>query len=61
LRWSRQSDSKSKPNPEGVALNFVPQPPPEGGPSVSDHMVIFTRTFDFLTWLLPVSNRFPTA
>jgi hypothetical protein len=28
---------------------------------VSDHMVIFTRTFDFLTWLLPVSNRFPTA
>ncbi len=28
---------------------------------MSDHMVIFTRTFDFLTWLLPVSNRFPTA
>lgn len=28
---------------------------------MSDQMVIFTRTFDFLTWLLPVSNRFPTA
>ena len=24
-------------------------------------MPIFTRTFDFLTWLLPVTNRFPTA
>jgi len=24
-------------------------------------MVIFTRTFDFLTWLLPVTNNFPKA
>lgn len=24
-------------------------------------MPIFTRTFDFLTWLLPVTNRFPRA
>ena len=24
-----------------------------------EHMVIFTRTFDFLTWLLPVTNNFP--
>jgi hypothetical protein len=24
-------------------------------------MVIFTRTFDFLTWLLPVTNNFPRA
>ena len=24
-------------------------------------MVIFTRTFDFLTWLLPVTNHFPKA
>ncbi|HLE90951.1 MAG TPA: diversity-generating retroelement protein Avd [Anaerolineales bacterium] len=24
-------------------------------------MPIFTRTFDFLTWLLPVTNHFPTA
>jgi hypothetical protein len=24
-------------------------------------MVIFTRTFDFLTWLLPASNHFPRA
>jgi hypothetical protein len=24
-------------------------------------MVIFTRTFDFLTWLLPVTNSFPRA
>ena len=27
----------------------------------SQEMPIFTRTFDFLTWLLPVTNRFPTA
>lgn len=26
-----------------------------------DEMVIFTRTFDFLTWLLPVTNNFPRA
>jgi len=24
-------------------------------------MVIFTRTFDFLTWLLPTTNHFPRA
>ncbi len=24
-------------------------------------MVIFTRTFDFLAWLLPVTNNFPGA
>ena len=24
-------------------------------------MVIFTRTFDFLTWLLPVTNNFPKS
>jgi hypothetical protein len=24
-------------------------------------MTIFTRVFDFLTWLLPVSNHFPRA
>ncbi|MEW5958462.1 MAG: hypothetical protein AB1801_12100 [Chloroflexota bacterium] len=24
-------------------------------------MPIFTRTFDFLTWLLPVANHFPRA
>jgi hypothetical protein len=24
-------------------------------------MPIFTRTFDFLTWLLPLSNHFPRA
>ena len=24
-------------------------------------MVIFTRTFDFLTWLLPATNNFPSA
>jgi len=28
---------------------------------VRDEMVIFTRTFDFLTWLLPVTNNFPRA
>ncbi len=26
-----------------------------------DHTPIFTRTFDFLTWLLPITNRFPKA
>jgi hypothetical protein len=26
-----------------------------------EKMVIFTRTFDFLTWLLPVTNNFPRA
>jgi four helix bundle protein len=26
-----------------------------------EEMVIFTRTFDFLTWLLPVTNNFPRA
>ena len=24
-------------------------------------MPIFTRTFDFLTWLLPITNHFPRA
>ena len=24
-------------------------------------MPIFTRTFDFLSWLLPITNHFPTA
>jgi len=24
-----------------------------------DEMVIFTRTFDFLSWLLPATNHFP--
>lgn len=28
---------------------------------MGQEMPIFTRTFDFLTWLLPVSNHFPTA
>jgi hypothetical protein len=27
----------------------------------SDEMPIFTRTFDFLTWLLPMTNHFPRA
>ena len=27
----------------------------------SAEMPIFTRTFDFLTWLLPVTNNFPRA
>jgi four helix bundle protein len=26
-----------------------------------EEMVIFTRTFDLLTWLLPVTNNFPRA
>ena len=26
-----------------------------------EEMVIFTRTFDFLTWLLPATNNFPRA
>lgn len=26
-----------------------------------NEMVIFTRTYDFLTWLLPASNHFPRA
>ncbi len=29
--------------------------------SATAEMPIFTRTFDFLTWLLPVTNRFPRA
>lgn len=28
---------------------------------MSQEMPIFTRTFDFLSWLLPTSNHFPTA
>lgn len=27
----------------------------------TSEMPIFTRTFDFLTWLLPVTNHFPRA
>lgn len=27
----------------------------------SKEMPIFTRTFDFLTWLLPVTNHFPRS
>ncbi len=26
-----------------------------------NEMPIFTRTFDFLTWLLPITNHFPRA
>ena len=26
-----------------------------------EEMVIFTRSFDFLTWLLPITNHFPRA
>jgi four helix bundle protein len=29
--------------------------------TVQQEMVIFTRTFDFLTWLLPATNNFPRA
>ena len=28
---------------------------------MAEEMVIFTRTFDFLTWLLPATNHFPRA
>ena len=28
---------------------------------MNEEMPIFTRTFDFLTWLLPVTNHFPRA
>ena len=28
---------------------------------MQQEMVIFTRTFDLLTWLLPVTNHFPRA
>jgi len=28
---------------------------------MADEMMIFTRTFDFLTWLLPATNHFPSA
>jgi len=27
----------------------------------NEQMIVFTRTFDFLTWLLPVTNNFPRA
>ncbi|MCP4935126.1 MAG: diversity-generating retroelement protein Avd [bacterium] len=27
----------------------------------ASEMVIFTRTFDFIAWLLPMSNHFPKA
>jgi hypothetical protein len=29
--------------------------------SKREEMVIFTRTFDFLSWLLPITNSFPRA
>ena len=29
--------------------------------TVASPMPIFTRTFDLLTWLVPVSNHFPRA
>ena len=28
---------------------------------MSEEMVIFTRTFDLLTWLLPAADKFPKA
>ncbi|MEZ4664581.1 MAG: diversity-generating retroelement protein Avd [Caldilineaceae bacterium] len=28
---------------------------------MSQEMPIFTRTYDFLTWLLPITNNFPKA
>jgi len=28
---------------------------------MAEEMVIFTRTFDLLTWLLPATNNFPRA
>ena len=30
-------------------------------PKTASEMVIFTRTFDFLAWLLPHTNHFPRA
>jgi four helix bundle protein len=30
-------------------------------PTPHQEMPIFTRTFDFLSWLLPISNHFPRA
>ena len=30
-------------------------------PQPQAEMVIFTRSFDFLTWLLPLTNHFPRA
>jgi four helix bundle protein len=28
---------------------------------MSEEMVIFTRTYDFITWLIPVAERFPRS
>jgi four helix bundle protein len=28
---------------------------------MSEEMIIFTRTYDFLTWLVPMTNNFPRA
>ena len=28
---------------------------------MSDEMVIFTRTYDFLSWLLPLTEKFPRS
>jgi hypothetical protein len=33
----------------------------EGSQVTSPEMPIFTRTYDFLTWLLPATNHFPRA
>lgn len=37
------------------------EPVPAGAAKAGAEMVIFTRTFDLLSWLLPVSNHFPRA
>ena len=31
------------------------------GPMTAEEMPIFSRTYDFLTWLLPATNHFPRA
>ena len=33
----------------------------KGKPMTQNEMPIFVRTFDFLTWLLPMTNHFPKA
>ena len=34
---------------------------PQKGPAMPEEMVIFSRTFDLLTWLLPHCEKFPKA
>ena len=34
---------------------------PAQSPADRERMVIFVRTFDFLAWLLPMTNNFPRA